>query len=347
MRNACHYIVFMLVSAFFLVSTQAVAHEVSGVVKDENGSPMPYATVHLHDLQRSVTTDLSGRYSFNAIPSGNHKLSVSFIGYKTVQMDVTVQSDTEVPPVGMKEEAVQLSEMLVLPKGMTMEEYILRQVNKNIVPLKKRVPRYQVKVTCRMEKNMDLTNMPKRRTVKAAAWVLGYSKILSALVENKYLKLVMAENLTFDNGKIRGTQPRMVEMVPRLTDKQVQSFLKHDGILKANVYDGFYEKVKKKTRDMLKAKQKHGRMDIKYAGSYTLNGRTVYIIKYDKAEIHVVDGCWQILRMRYKEGRNMMYYEFREIRRDVFLPVSGYAEMHLDKETFPKGFVVMSMAYDY
>ena len=88
-------------------------------------------------------------------------------------------------------------------------------------------------------------------------------------------------------------------------------------------------------------------MDIKYAGSYVIDGRTVYIVKYDNAEIHVVDGCWQILRVRYAEGRNMMYYEFREIKRNVFLPVSGYAEMHLDKEKLPKGSVVMSVAYDY
>ena len=176
---------------------------------------------------------------------------------------------------------------------------------------------------------------------------MGYAKILEALVENKYLRLVMAESLTFDNGRIRGSQPKMVEMVPWLREKQVQAFLKHDGILQANVYDGFYDKVKAKTKEMLRAKRKHDRMDIKYAGSYVLDGRTVFIVRYDNAEIHVVDGCWQILRVRYKEGRNMMYYEFREIRRNVFLPVSGYAEMHLDKESLPKGSVVMSMAYDY
>ena len=347
MRNTHYYITFILIITFLFFAERALAHELRGVVNDESGRPMPYATVHLHDLQRSVTTDLAGRYVLTGIPSGSHKLSVSFIGYKTVQRTLSVIADMEVPAIGMEEEAVQLSEMLVLPKGMTMEEYILRQVNKNIVPLRKRVPHYRVKVTCRMEKDMDLSNMPKRRTVKAAAWLLGYSKILEALVENKYLRLVMAESLTFDNGRIRGSQPKMVEMVPRLREKQVQAFLKHDGILQANVYDGFYDKVKAKTKEMLRAKRKHDRMDIKYAGSYVLDGRTVFIVRYDNAEIHVVDGCWQILRVRYKEGRNMMYYEFREIRRNVFLPVSGYAEMHLDKESLPKGSVVMSMAYDY
>lgn len=347
MRKTHYYITFILVSAFLFFAERALAHELRGAVNDESGRPMPYATVHLHELQRSVTTDLAGRYVFTGIPSGSYRLSVSFIGYRTVQRALAVMADMEVPAIGMEEEAVQLSEMLVLPKGMTMEEYILRQVNKNIVPLRKRVPHYKVRVTCRMEKDMDLSNMPKRRTVKAAAWLLGYSKILAALVENKYLRLVMAESLTFDNGRIRGSQPKMVEMVPRLKEKQVQAFLKHDGILQANVYDGFYDKVKAKTKEMLKAKRKHDRMDIKYAGSYTLDGRTVYIVKYDNAEIHVVDGCWQILRVRYKEGRNMMYYEFREIRRNVFLPVSGYAEMHLDKESLPRGSVVMSMAYDY
>lgn len=347
MKKQHRLVTFIIAAVLLTTAKYTAAHEVRGVVTDEGGRPLPYATVHLHDLQRSMTTDLAGRYAFADIPQGSHRMSVSFIGRKTVAQTVAVRGDVEMPTIALEEEAVQLSEMLVLPKGMTMEEYILRQVNKNIVPLKKRLPRYEARVTCRMEKDMDLKGMPRRRTVKAAAWVLGYSKILDALLENKYLKLVMTENLFFDNGKMRGTQPRMVEMVPKLSDKQVTAFLKHDELLKANVYDGFYDKVKEKTKEMLKAKRKHDRMDIKYAGSYVLDGRTVYIVKYDNAEIHVVDGCWQILRVRYAEGRNMMYYEFREIKRNVFLPVSGYAEMHLDKEKLPKGSVVMSVAYDY
>lgn len=174
MKQSHHFMTLVLISVFAIMSKVATAHDVNGLVKDESGRPMPYATVHLHDLHSSVTTDLTGCYHFTGIPSGNHQLSVSFIGYKTVQQGVAVQGNTTVPDVGMVEEAVQLSEMIVLPKGMTMEEYILRQVNKNIVPLKKRLPRYRASVTCRMEKNMDLTNIPRRRTLKAAAWVLGF-----------------------------------------------------------------------------------------------------------------------------------------------------------------------------
>ena len=157
--------------------------------------------------------------------------------------------------------------------------------------------------------------------------------------------LMQHRPVLYNSMLLNGTlHPHLLE-VEQTAESQKQQMM--DELLKANVYDGFYDKVKEKTKEMLKAKRKHDRMDIKYAGSYVLDGRTVYIVKYDNAEIHVVDGCWQILRVRYAEGRNMMYYEFREIKRNVFLPVSGYAEMHLDKEKLPKGSVVMSVAYDY
>jgi len=48
---------------------------------------------------------------------------------------------------------------------------------------------------------------------------------------------------------------RMVEMKQKLTDKQIASFLKHDGFLSANIYDKFYKMVREKVKDLQKMRK--------------------------------------------------------------------------------------------
>ena len=65
-------------------------------------------------------------------------------------------------------------------------------------------------------------------------------------------------------------------MKQKLTEKQVKSFLKHDGMMSANVYDMFYEKVRDKAKELKKKYRKKQETDMKYMGSYTTGGRTIY-----------------------------------------------------------------------
>ena len=243
--------------------------------------------------------------------------------------------------------SVSLAETVVLPDGMTFEEYLLKKVLANAKPLKERVRALRYSVTCQLEKDIDLTKFPHRRTITFAARLAGYGPIVSALREHKHFGITMAEDVLYNNGRITTSNVRMVEMRQELTQKQISSFLKHDGMMSANVYDKFYKKVREKVKELQKKYRKKKETGMTYVGSYTAGDRTFYIVKLDNMRVHIADGCWQIARISYHEGQNDMQYEFKEIRRDLFVLSKGQAKFFLDKAKWPKGYVSMKMTYTY
>ena len=243
--------------------------------------------------------------------------------------------------------SLHLPETVVLADGMTFEEYLLKQVLANAKPLKKRIETLNYSVTCQLEKDIDLTKFPHRRTITFAARLAGYGPIVSALREHKHFGITMAEDVHFNRGKITTSNVRMVEMKQQLTEKQVASFLKHDGMMSANVYDKFYKKVRQKVKELQKLRKKNKETGMKYVGSYTSGSRTVYVVKLDNMKVDIAEGCWQISRISYQEGQNNMYYEFKEVRPNLFLLSHGRAKFFLDRAKWPKGYVSMKLEYAY
>jgi hypothetical protein len=157
----------------------------------------------------------------------------------------------------------------------------------------------------------------------------------------------MAEDVLFNKGKISTSNLRMVEMKQELTEKQIKSFLKHDGMLSANVYDKFYEKVRDKAKELKKKYRKKQETEMRYMGSYTKDGRTIYKVRLDNLQVHIADGCWQITMLDYTEGQNKMHFDFREVRPNLFLLSNGNARIYVDRKKWPNGYISMQMTYHY
>ena len=243
--------------------------------------------------------------------------------------------------------SLNLNEVVVLADGMTFEEYLVKQVMENAKPLKKRVETLRYAVTCKLYKDLDLTKMPRRRTITFAAKLAGYGQIVKALMEHKEFGITMAEDVFFNKGKISTSNLRMVEMKQELTEKQIKSFLKHDGMLSANVYDKFYEKVRDKAKELKKKYRKKQETEMRYMGSYTKDGRTIYKVRLDNLQVHIADGCWQITMLDYTEGQNKMHFDFSEVRPNLFLLSNGNARIYVDRKKWPNGYISMQMTYHY
>ena len=262
----------------------------------------------------------------------------------TLALALNVQAQDEDEDIAY---SVNMAETVILADGTTFEEYLLKKVLENAKPLKERVGTLSYSVTCQLEKDIDLTAFPHRRTITFAARLAGYGQIVSALREHKHFGITMAEDVLYDNGRIVTSNVRMVEMKQQLTQKQIASFLKHDGMMSANVYDRFYKKVREKVKELQKKYKKKKETGMKYVGSYTADNRTFYIVKLDNMRVHIADGCWQIARISWQEKENNMQYEFKEIRPDLFLLSHGNAKFFLDKKKWPKGYVSMKMDYEF
>jgi tetratricopeptide (TPR) repeat protein len=63
-------------------------NEIKGVVRDESGAPIPYASIRVKDTAAENLTNSKGEYKFE-IPEGSEVLIISAKGYKAVEIPIT------------------------------------------------------------------------------------------------------------------------------------------------------------------------------------------------------------------------------------------------------------------
>jgi TonB-linked SusC/RagA family outer membrane protein len=88
--------------------------EISGKVMDYKGNPIPGATVIIKGTTVGVTTDMDGKFEFEA-PLNSRILSVSFVGYKTVEIPIGTKTSFSVV---LEEISVGLNEVVAVGYGI-------------------------------------------------------------------------------------------------------------------------------------------------------------------------------------------------------------------------------------
>src|SRR5690625_367274 len=102
----------------FLFVLQASAQEtIQGIVLDQDDEPVPWATVAVKSTTSGTTTDLDGTFSLKVEESLPVTLSISFVGYKTHEIEV---DDTDDDIRIVLEEDVNLLDEVVIT-GYTVE----------------------------------------------------------------------------------------------------------------------------------------------------------------------------------------------------------------------------------
>jgi len=106
---------------FFLILTvsksSAQSVLVHGVVVDESNNPLPGVNILLKETNKGTITDIDGRYEIS-IDAVNHILEYSFIGLKTIEIDVAGRSIVDVT---MEKDVMELSEVVVTAIGVESE----------------------------------------------------------------------------------------------------------------------------------------------------------------------------------------------------------------------------------
>ena len=83
---------FLLISFLFpIVSSFAQTGTIRGFVSDKNtGEPIMFCNVIIDGTSNGSQTDLNGMYTLSKIPVGEHKIAVTFIGYKKLTQDISL-----------------------------------------------------------------------------------------------------------------------------------------------------------------------------------------------------------------------------------------------------------------
>ncbi|HEX8575174.1 MAG TPA: TonB-dependent receptor, partial [Flavobacterium sp.] len=114
----------------------------SGVIsdKDLNNEPLAFANVMIKGTTIGTSTDSSGKYSVSA-EAGNHILVISFIGYETVEVPVTVKANQTITvnkTIGSG--SVKLEDIIVKSTGGNREkETALLLDQKNAVEMRQAI----------------------------------------------------------------------------------------------------------------------------------------------------------------------------------------------------------------
>jgi len=87
--------------------------KVTGIVRDENGTPLPGVNVIIRGINTGVITDFEGRYSINA-PNGESILIFSFVGYLTEERTIGDQTNID---ISVLPDIKSLSEVVVIGYG--------------------------------------------------------------------------------------------------------------------------------------------------------------------------------------------------------------------------------------
>tara|TARA_R110002051_G_scaffold34256_3_gene76288 strand:+ start:5266 stop:7683 length:2418 start_codon:yes stop_codon:yes gene_type:complete len=114
-----NFLTVIFLSLFFWVQSQEISSSVSGIVKDNSGHPLPFASVLIEGLKLGVLTDDHGQFTINNVPLGNYNIVVSFIGYTTQSKAIEIVENSRNIKVNytLKENVENLDEVNVNGKS--------------------------------------------------------------------------------------------------------------------------------------------------------------------------------------------------------------------------------------
>ena len=98
----------ILISAVSLAQTA-----VSGKVKDNKGRPIPGASITIKDTYDGGTSDSTGRFNFKTTEKGAHILTVSSIGFKPIELNISIGAEPITTDILMKEEPNELKAVTI------------------------------------------------------------------------------------------------------------------------------------------------------------------------------------------------------------------------------------------
>ena len=96
------------------INGKSIQQTINGVVTDDQGVPLPGATVMVKGSSKGVTTNFDGQYSIEA--QEGDILQVSFVGFKTYEVKIAGQANFDVQ---LETDSASLDEVLVVGYGTT------------------------------------------------------------------------------------------------------------------------------------------------------------------------------------------------------------------------------------
>lgn len=114
---------------FILSGYHVAAQRIFGTVRDENGNPLPFASILIRHTPYGVTTNTEGRYEIRLKP-GSYAVECRYIGYTVTEKRITLKDTDEEVDFVMKQQRLELDEIVVKKSGEDPAYEIIRNAIK-------------------------------------------------------------------------------------------------------------------------------------------------------------------------------------------------------------------------
>ena len=101
-------LLFLSLATFSFAQTR-----ISGTVTDESGQPIPGANIVIKDTYDGTSSAVDGTFSFTTEEKGAQVLSVTFVGYKLFEQNITPTGQPQMFNIQLKEEINQLDAVVI------------------------------------------------------------------------------------------------------------------------------------------------------------------------------------------------------------------------------------------
>ncbi|MEM1124383.1 MAG: TonB-dependent receptor, partial [Bacteroidota bacterium] len=119
------YITALQLLFFCLLTTSVFSQKASikGTIRAANGNvPLIGMTIFMESINRGTATDVDGKYQINDLVAGTYQMTVSGIGYETMQQKFTLVANQQlVLDLALEEAALALDEVVVLGKSLATQ----------------------------------------------------------------------------------------------------------------------------------------------------------------------------------------------------------------------------------
>lgn len=106
-------IFFIIILTMVSTSIALAQHKISGIITDQNNTPLIGANIFVPELNKGVSSDKNGHYELYNIPKGKIKIRFSYVGYANNIETVMMNDSSIILNVHLLESAIEAEEVVV------------------------------------------------------------------------------------------------------------------------------------------------------------------------------------------------------------------------------------------
>lgn len=102
-----------LLGILLIAFSTLISAQVTGIVTDQNNEPLPFVNILIENTYKGTTSNDDGHYELNITVPKTYTIVYSYLGYKTVKKEVSIQKFPYNLDITLTEESVSLGEVIV------------------------------------------------------------------------------------------------------------------------------------------------------------------------------------------------------------------------------------------